>query len=62
MFVLASKINRKYSADVKGILNIDDGIVTIQVEDVDEPIVLADFIKDFANKEVKIVTSYGDEL
>lgn len=59
---MASKINKKYSCDVKGILNIEDGIVTIQVEDMDEPIVLADFIKDFVDKEVKIVTSYGDEL
>lgn len=59
---MASKVNRKYSADVKGILSVEDGIISIQVEDMDEPIVLADFIKDFVDKEVKIVTSYGDEL
>ena len=59
---MASKINKKYLADVKGVLNIDDGIVTIQVEDVDEPVVLADFIKDFTEKEIKIVVSYGEEL
>mgnify|MGYP003413085038 CR=1 len=59
---MASKINKKYSADVKGVLNIEDGIITVQVEDVDEPIVLADFIKDFTDKEIKIVISYGEEL
>lgn len=59
---MASKINKKYSADIKGVLSITDGIITIQVEDMDEPVVLADFIKDFAEKEIKIVVSYGEEL
>lgn len=59
---MASKINKKYSADVKGILNIDDGIITVQVEDVDEPVILADFIKEFKEKEIKIAVTYGEEL
>lgn len=60
---MSSKINKKYSADIKGIISIDDGIITVQVEDVDEPIVLADFIKDFSDKEdAKINISYGQEL
>ena len=60
---MSSKINKKYSADIKGIISIDDGIITVQVEDVDEPIVLADFIKDFIDKEdTKIAISYGEEL
>lgn len=58
-----SKINRKYSCDVKGLISADDGIITIEVEDVDEPVVLADFIKDFVGKsDVKISVSYGEEL
>jgi hypothetical protein len=59
---MASKINKKYSADIKGVLSVDDGIITIQVEDMDESVVLADFIKDFADKEIKLVVSYGEEL
>ena len=60
---MASKINRKYSCDIKGIVSADDGIVTVEVEDVAEPIVLADFIKDFIGKpDVKISVSYGEEL
>ena len=60
---MASKINKKYSCDVKGLISADDGIITIEVEDVDEPIVLADFIKDFVGKpDVKISVSYGEEL
>lgn len=58
-----SKINRKYSCDVKGLISSDDGIITIEVEDVDESVVLADFIKDFVGKpDVKISVSYGEEL
>lgn len=60
---MASKINRKYGCDIKGIINIDDGIITVEVEDVEEPVVLADFIKDFVGKpDVKIAISYGEEL
>lgn len=60
---MASKINRKYSCNIKGTVSIDDGIITVEVEDVDEPVVLADFIKDFVDKpDVKISVSYGEEL
>lgn len=60
---MASKINKKYSCDVKGLISADDGIIAIEVEDVDEPVVLADFIKDFVGKpDVKISVSYGEEL
>ena len=60
---MSSKINRKYSCDVKGLISTDDGIITIEVEDMEEPVVLADFIKDFVGKpDVKISVSYGEEL
>ena len=60
---MASKINKKYACDIKGIISVDDGIITVEVEDVEEPIVLADFIKDFIGKpNVKISVTYGEEL
>ena len=60
---MASKLNRKYSCDIRGIISVDDGIITVEVEDVDEPVILADFIKDFVDKpDVKISVSYGEEL
>ena len=60
---MASKINKKYSCDIKGIISTDDGIITVEVEDVAEPVVLADFIKDFVGKsDVKISVAYGEEL
>ena len=58
---MASKINRKYSCDIKGIISVDDCIITVEVEDVDAPVVLADFIKDFVGKpDVKISVAYGE--
>ena len=58
---MASKINRKYACDIKGIISADDGIITVEVEDVEKPLVLADFIKDFVGKpDVKIAVSYGE--
>lgn len=60
---MASKINRKYRCNVKGLISTDDGIITIEVEDMEEPVVLIDFIKDFVGKpDVKISVSYGEEL
>ena len=60
---MASKINKKYACDIKGIISTDDGIITVEVEDVDTPVVLADFIKDFVGKpDVKISVAYGEEL
>ena len=58
---MASKINRKYSCDIKGIISTDDGIITVEVEHVETPIVLSDFIKDFVGKpDVKISVAYGE--
>ena len=58
---MASKINRKYSCDIKGIISVDDGIITVEVEAVAKPIVLTDFIKDFVGKpDVKIAVAYGE--
>ena len=58
-----AKFSKKNALSIKGIISTDDGIITVEVEDVDEPIVLADFIKDFVGKsDVKISVTYGEEL
>lgn len=57
-----SLMNRKYSADIKGILSIEDGKIIVSVEDIGD-VDLADFVKDFVDKEdVKITISYGEQL
>ena len=60
---MASKINRKYSCDIKGNISIDGDKITLSVEDVEDEINLAEFIKDFTDKpDVKIAVSYGEEI
>lgn len=60
---MASKLNKKYSCDIKGIVSSDNGVISVEVEDVENPVVLADFIADFIGKpDVKITVSYGEEL
>lgn len=60
---MASKINKKYSADIKGIISITDGKIFVEVEDVENPVDLADFAIDFADKpDVKITIAYGEEV
>ena len=57
-----AKINKKMSVDIKGILDLTDGIVRVEVEDTDSPIVFAELVKEFDGKEVKIALTFGEEL
>lgn len=57
-----SKIIKKFGAGITGVLNIEDGIITVQVEDVTDPVVLSEFIKEFSEKEIKISVTYGQEI
>ena len=60
---MASKINIKYSCDIKGNISINGDKITVEVEDVEDEINLAEFLKDFVGKpDVKIAVSYGEEI
>lgn len=59
---MASKINKKMNTSIEGILDLTDGIVKLEVEDIDDPVVLADLIKEFNGKKIKVTASYGEEL
>ena len=60
---MASKINRKYSCDIKGNISINGDKITVEVQDVEDEINLAEFIKDFTDKpDVKIAVSYDEEI
>lgn len=57
-----SLMNKKISADIKGLISVEDNIITISVEDVGD-IDFATFIADFVGKDdVKITLSYGEDL
>lgn len=60
---MASLMNKKYGADIKGIITIDENNnINVEVEDIGN-INLANFISDFTDKEnVKITISYAEEV
>lgn len=60
--IYLAKVNKKMSFDAKGILDLTNGVIKIEVEDMDNPLVLADLIKEFDGREVKITIAYGEEL
>lgn len=60
---MASDMNKKYGASIKGIVSIDGDKIEVEVKDVEDPINLAEFIKDFDGRlGVKITISYGEEF
>ncbi len=59
---MASLMNRKYCSDIRGVISVDDGKITVSVEDVGD-VNFAEFIADYVGKDnVKITLSYGKEL
>ncbi len=57
-----SSVNKKYTSNIKGVISVDDGKITVSVSDVGD-VDLADFIKDFTDKEdVKITVSYSEQI
>ena len=55
-----SDIKRKDNLSVKGVIDIDDDRITIDVEDVGT-MMLAKLIEDFNGKEVKMTITYDRE-
>ena len=61
---MASKISKKSTLNILGVIEIDEeeNKVSIQVEDVDDPMDLIELIKDFNGLETKITLSYGEDI
>ena len=58
---MAQKIQRKYALNVQGVVEIDDGHITITIEDKGE-YDLAELMKAFDGNECKIAVSYDEEF
>ena len=63
---MASKINKKFTLDVTGILDMSrldaEHDILIEVEDRDDPVGLFELAKEFDGKDVKISIGYKDEF
>lgn len=57
-----AKYVKKLTLNISGIYNIEDGKITIQIEDVDEPIDLATTSEIFNGQEVSVTIAQKTEL
>ena len=57
-----AKFSKKNALSIKGIYNIEDGKIFIEVEDVDDPIDLASVSTEFQGKEITITITQNSEL
>ena len=59
---MGNKINKRYKAEISGVLNIEDGIIVVMVEDVETPVILSEFIEEFNDKDVEISVGYKKNI
>ena len=57
-----AKFLKKNALSIKGIYNIEDGKIFIEVEDVDDPIDLASVSTEFQGKEITLTITQNTEL
>ncbi len=56
-----ASINKTYKITAKGILSIDDDIVSIENSDTGELVQLSDLFEDFADKSVSLSINYDED-
>ena len=59
---MASKVNKRYSASAKGVLEQENGKLFLEVEDVAKPLDLAEFLNGFIGLEVLISVAHKEDL
>ncbi|MDD3041305.1 hypothetical protein [Bacteroides sp.] len=59
---MASKVSKRSVANIKGILEHENGVLQIRVEDIETPYVLSDFLKDFVDLEVRMSVVHMEDL
>lgn len=57
-----AKFSKKNALSIRGIYNIEDGKIFIEVEDVDDPIDLANVSTEFQGKEITLTITQNTEL
>ena len=57
-----AKFSKKNALSIKGIYNIEDGKILIEVEDVDDAIDLANVSTEFQGKEITLTITQNTEL
>ena len=57
-----AKFLKKNALSIKGIYNVEDGKMFVDVEDVDDPIDLANVSTEFQGKEITLTITQNTEL
>ena len=57
-----AKFSKRNALSIKGIYNIEDGKIFVEVEDVDDPIDLANVSTEFQGKEITLTITQNTEL
>lgn len=57
-----SNITKKHTVNIKAIMTVEDKIVNIQTEDMEEPVSISEFVKDFDGREVSIAVAEKIDL
>ena len=60
---MASKINKKSTISIQGIFDVaEDGILSVDVEDVENPVLLSELFAEYKGKDVKIVIALSEDI
>lgn len=59
---MASKVSKRSSANIKGVLETENGVLQIRVEDIEKPYVLSEFLNEFINLEVRMAVVHAEDL
>lgn len=58
---MSAKVSKRKSAQIKGLLEVKDGVIMVNVEDVTDPYILSDFVEDFDGLEVRISITHSQD-
>ena len=56
-----SKINRKYTVSAKGMLYIEDGVISVENAETGELVSVASLLDDFNQKECSLTVAYAED-
>ena len=54
-------VTKKYSLNADSILDIKDGVISIEIQDSGEIIDLATLLSDFADRSIKLSVNYSED-
>ena len=59
---MASKFARKYNFNAKGVMYIEDGVISVENEETGELVEIHEFLNDFIGKEVTLSVAYAEDI